>query len=151
MVSEAFIKHEKELLRHAVVSKVVKDTKTAGLLTRMTSRLSGGSMASRLSGGNTSQESRVAQDEQKNWNLILHERVRKYGTDGQKREILGIRRMDSDSNDDDDDEVLAPVVSPVFRNPERRQSIGRGRFARNGLNVVPGIASAFRVITQQQS
>ncbi|CAE8706530.1 unnamed protein product [Polarella glacialis] len=144
MVSEAFIKHEKELLRHAVVSKVVKDTKTAGLLTRMTSRLpSGVSMASRLSGGNTSQESRVAQDEQKNWNLILQERVRKYGTDGRKREILGIRRMDSDSNDDDDDEVLAPVVAPVSRNPERHPSIGRGTFL-NGLNVVPGIASVFR-------
>ncbi|CAE8657697.1 unnamed protein product [Polarella glacialis] len=146
MVSEAFIKHEKELLRHADVGIVVKDTKGPGLLTRMTSRLSGGSMASRLSVGSKDQESRVAQDEQKN--LILHERVRKYGADGQKRkEILGILSMGSDSSE----EVVAPVVAPVFRNPERTSSIGRGTFTLNGLNVVPGIASAFRVITRQQS
>ncbi|CAE8682109.1 unnamed protein product [Polarella glacialis] len=138
MVSEAFIKHEKELLRHSVASRVVKDTKMPGLLRRMTSRFSGVSMASRLSS-----EEGMSQDEQ--INLILHERVRKYGVDGQKRrEILGTRSMGSDSSD----EVLAPVVSPVFRNPERRQSIGRGRFARNGLNVVPGIASAFRIMTR---
>ncbi|CAE8720283.1 unnamed protein product [Polarella glacialis] len=137
MVSEAFIKHEEELLRHAAVSIVVKDTKGPGPLTRMASRLSGGSME---------QESQVAQDEQKK--LILHERVRKYGADGQKRrEILGIRSMGSDGSN----EVVAPVVAPVSRNPERTSSIGRFTFTLNGLNVVPGIASAFRVITQQQS
>ncbi|CAE8682891.1 unnamed protein product [Polarella glacialis] len=139
MVSKAFIKHEKELLHHAVDCMVVRDTKgPAGLLTRMTSRLSGGSMASRLSGGSMDQESRAAQDEQKN--LILHERVRKYGADGQKRrEILGIQSMGSDSSN----EVVAPVVAPVSRNPE-----SRGTFTLNGLNVVPGIASAFQNLTR---
>ncbi|CAE8699476.1 unnamed protein product [Polarella glacialis] len=133
MVSKAFIKHEKELLRH--VSMVVNHTKGPGLLTRMTSRLSGGSMASRFSGRSMSQES-----SRELKNLILHERIRKYGTDGQKRrEILGIRSMDSDSSD----EVLAAVVAPV--SPERRHSIGR---TLNGLNVVPGIASAFRTTTR---
>ncbi|CAE8609491.1 unnamed protein product [Polarella glacialis] len=161
MVSEAFIKHEKELLRHAVVSRVVKDTKGPGPLTRMTSRLSGRSMASRLSGRSIEgawpltrmasrlsgksmgQESRVAQDEQKT--LILHERVRKYGEDGQKRrEILGIRSIGSDSSD----EVVAPVVAPASRTPERHHSISRENFTLNDLNVVPGIASAFRILTQ---
>ncbi|CAE8613582.1 unnamed protein product [Polarella glacialis] len=128
MVSEAFIEHEKELLRHAVNSIVVKDTKGPGPLTRMTSRLSGGSMASRLSGGSMDPESRVAQDEQKN--LILSERVRKYGADGQKRrEILGIRSMGSDSSDS----LVAPVVAQVSRILERRHSSG----------IVPCIPSAF--------
>ncbi|CAE8632466.1 unnamed protein product [Polarella glacialis] len=140
MVSEAFIMHVKELLRHASDSMVERDTKAPGPLTQMTSRLSGGSMASRLSGGSMArrfpggsmdQESRVAQDVQKN--LILKARVRKYGADGQKRrEILGIRSMGSDNND----EVVAPVVAQVSRIPPRRHSIG----------VVPGIASAFRII-----
>ncbi|CAE8614747.1 unnamed protein product [Polarella glacialis] len=143
MVSEAFIKHEKELLRGAVAAVVSRETKGPRLLTRMTSRLSGGSMASRLSGGSMDYESRVAQDEQKN--LILRERVSKYSADGQKRrDILGIRSMDSDSSD----EIVAPVVEPVSPGTS---SLGRGTFTLNGLNVVPGIASAFRVITQQHS
>ncbi|CAE8605504.1 unnamed protein product [Polarella glacialis] len=144
MVSKAFIKHEKELWRHSVGSIVVKDTKGPGPLTRMASRLSGGSMASRLSGGSMSKEERANQER---INLILHERIRKYGADGQqRRQILGIRSTDSDDSSDED---VAPVVAQVSRNPERHQSNGRGNFTLNGLNVVPGIASAFRNMTRQ--
>ncbi|CAE8582907.1 unnamed protein product [Polarella glacialis] len=129
-VSEAFIRHEKELLRQVLVSTVMKDLVRPGPLSRMSSRLSSNSMD-------------AFPDEQTNL-TALEERVRKYSADGQKRkEALGLRGSDSEGSCD------GSVNPPVFRDPQSTPSIGRGTFGLNGLNVVPGITSAFRVLTRK--
>ncbi|CAE8741168.1 unnamed protein product [Polarella glacialis] len=88
MVSAAFIKLEKELLRQAVVSTVIKDPKKP-FMARMKSRNLSSSF----------EEVLADQDQHKKNLTAMNERVRKYSVDGQtRREILGIRSSDSDSD-----------------------------------------------------
>ncbi|CAE8635768.1 unnamed protein product, partial [Polarella glacialis] len=136
MVSAAFIKHEKELLRQAVANTVMKDTRGPGSMRRMKSQ----HLTSRLD------EIRVDQDEHKKTLTALNERLKKYNEDGPKRkEIFGIRSEDSDESYD----VVVPIsnsfrqMPEVIQNPQRTSSSGRGIL---GLSGLPGIASAFRIL-----
>ncbi|CAE8635923.1 unnamed protein product, partial [Polarella glacialis] len=136
MVSAAFIKHEKELLRQAVANTVMKDTRGPGSMRRMKSQ----HLTSRLD------EIRVDQDEHKKTLTALNERLKKYNEDGPKRkEIFGIRSEDSDESYD----VVVPIsnsfrqMPEVLQNPQRTSSSGRGIL---GLSGLPGIASAFRIL-----
>ncbi|CAE8651306.1 unnamed protein product, partial [Polarella glacialis] len=136
LVSEAFIEHERELLNQVALSTGMKDTKGLRPIVRMASRLSGSSV----------EKMRAAQDEHRNL-TALHERISKYSANVQKRkQILGIKRINSDSSDDSEGPLPVPVSDFFQPRDPGPSSIGRETFGLNGLNVVPRIASALRVM-----
>ncbi|CAE8662476.1 unnamed protein product [Polarella glacialis] len=137
MVSSAFIKHEKELLRQEFGSTVSPKLtrKTSMTLVRMISRKL---TSSHLEEMRADEENMTA----------LHERVSKYSADGQmRREILGIRSSDSDSDSDSSHDVMVPISDSICRPlpPASRNPQGLSR------STSKGIASAFRILTRQNS
>ncbi|CAE8629076.1 unnamed protein product [Polarella glacialis] len=125
MVSTAFIKEEREMLRQEAANATIGTT------------------------GITFKKRRTVSKE-KNLDTILehhhktltalHERVRKYSADGQNRkDVLGIGSSDNGSSDDS----VVPAVAAI--SPVVAQNSPSPLFA----IVVPGIASAFRNLTQR--
>ncbi|CAE8610278.1 unnamed protein product [Polarella glacialis] len=111
MVSTAFIKEERELLRQEAASTGIKNTTPFATLT------------------------------------ALHDRVVKYSADTQQRnDILGIGS--SDNSDNSDDDSVPPAISTISRPLAMGSPNTSPLFAINTLNVVPGIASVFRHLTQ---
>ncbi|CAE8650954.1 unnamed protein product [Polarella glacialis] len=120
MVSTAFIKEERELLRQEAASTGIKDTNR---LQRQISR--------------TLSPDTILVHHHKTL-TALHERVRKYSADGQNRkDILDIGSSDNGSNDDS----VAPAFSAIL--PVAAQNESSPLVA----VVVPRIASLFRTLT----
>ncbi|CAE8727763.1 unnamed protein product [Polarella glacialis] len=125
MVSTAFIKEEREMLHQEAAS--ASSSMTTGIAFRERRTVS----------FNLAPDA-IPEHHHKTL-TALHDRVRKYSADGQNlKDILGIGSSDSGSSDDSVVPAVAaisPVVAPNSASP---------LFA----IVVPGIASAFRNLTQ---
>ncbi|CAE8712229.1 unnamed protein product, partial [Polarella glacialis] len=152
MVSTAFIKEERELLRQEAASTGIKHMTPFAMWKKRTTsgNLAPEAVLERQLRKNRSVSGNLAQDanlERHHKTLTaLQERVVKYSADTQQRkDILGIGSSDSSGSSDDS---VPPAISTISRpldmaSPKSLSPV----FAINPLNVVPGIASAFRHLT----
>ncbi|CAE8705802.1 unnamed protein product, partial [Polarella glacialis] len=135
MVSTAFIKEERELLRQEVASNGGVQQSFGHSVRRKTTP---------PSGSLSSPDANLEHHHKKL--TALHERIRKYSVDCQNRkDILGIGSSDSGSSDDSGAPAGLAIPQPLAQASQKSKS---PYFAIATLNVVPGIASAIRNLRQ---